>query len=100
MTETGVAIAQSAETGHHYAVQMFGRPKDMMIEFEVANQTKQPVEYRFADRRFEIGNKARKDNLRNAFPIARLELLVIRGDLHCGAPNRIYWATPIVWRHN
>lgn len=54
VTDTGVAVAQSAKTGHYYAVQMFGRPKDKMIEFEISNETQKPVQYKFGERSFEI----------------------------------------------
>lgn len=45
VTETAVAIAHSAKTGHYYAVQLFGRPKSASIEFSVANQAGLVVEY-------------------------------------------------------
>lgn len=45
VTETAVAIAHSATTGHYYAVQLFGRPRSASIEFSVANQAGAAVEY-------------------------------------------------------
>jgi uncharacterized protein YkwD len=39
VTETGVGVAHSAETGRFYAVQMFGRPHSAAISFQVTNET-------------------------------------------------------------
>jgi uncharacterized protein YkwD len=52
--ETGVGIAQSEKTGHWYAVQMFGRPKSAAIEFSIANQSEAEVQYKLADRTFQL----------------------------------------------
>ena len=54
VTETGVAVAQSKETGYIYAVQMFGRPKSARIAFEVANQSDETVQYEIGDRSFPL----------------------------------------------
>ena len=45
VTDTAVAIVQSAKTGRFYAVQLFGRPKSASIEFKVANRAGVEVEY-------------------------------------------------------
>ncbi len=45
VTESAVAIAHSRDTGHYYAVQLFGRPKSESIEFSVANRAGAAVEY-------------------------------------------------------
>ncbi len=45
VTDTAVAIAQSAKTGRFYAVQLFGRPKSASIEFRVENRAGVEVEY-------------------------------------------------------
>ncbi len=52
--ETGVAIAQSADTGYYYAVQMFGRPKSKMIEFSIANRSKATITYRIGEESFTL----------------------------------------------
>ncbi len=52
--ETGGAVAQSAETGYYYAVQMFGRPKSMMIEFSIANKTDATINYQIAEQSFSL----------------------------------------------
>jgi uncharacterized protein YkwD len=45
VTETGVAIARSGQTGTYYAVQLFGRPRSSMVTFQVANQSQTPIQY-------------------------------------------------------
>jgi uncharacterized protein YkwD len=37
VAQTGVAVAQSQDSGYYYAVQMFGRPKSKSIEFSLFN---------------------------------------------------------------
>jgi uncharacterized protein YkwD len=54
MTEIGVAVARSEETGRYYAVQLFGRPKSASIRFEVDNQSGVPVEYELEGRTFSL----------------------------------------------
>lgn len=54
VTETGVAVARSDETGQYYAVQMFGRPKSKSIEFEVANESGTTVQYQIGNRQFSL----------------------------------------------
>jgi len=49
VTETGVAIARSEATGIYYAVQLFGRPKSLMIEFRITNRSGAAVEYKVGD---------------------------------------------------
>jgi uncharacterized protein YkwD len=45
VTDTGVAAAQSEQTGNYYAVQMFGRPRSQMIEFQITNHANAVVQY-------------------------------------------------------
>jgi uncharacterized protein YkwD len=45
VAETGVAVAQSETSGYYFAVQMFGRPKSMRIEFTMSNRTRSMVRY-------------------------------------------------------
>ena len=54
VTETGVAVAQSDESGHYYAVQMFGRPKSAQIEFQITNQSDANVQYQIGERQFPL----------------------------------------------
>jgi hypothetical protein len=54
VTETGVAIARSGDTGLYYAVQLFGRPKSLRIEFRVANRTGVAVRYKVGDKTYDL----------------------------------------------
>lgn len=54
VTETAVAIAQSANTAHYYAVQMFGRPKSATIQFSVNNSAGVAVDYAVNDQTFPL----------------------------------------------
>jgi len=49
-----VAVARSRETGRYYAVQMFGRPRSLSIEFHVTNRTRERVGYRLGDRAYSL----------------------------------------------
>ena len=54
VTDTGVALARSDQTGYYYAVQMFGRPKEKAIEFSIANEAGTEVEYEIAGREYTL----------------------------------------------
>jgi len=60
VTETAIAIARSAKTGRHYAVQLFGRPKSRTIEFSIENQTAGVIEYSFDGENFKTGPRVRR----------------------------------------
>jgi uncharacterized protein YkwD len=45
VTETGIGVAQSAQTGAYYAVQLFGRPKSQQIEFQITNTSDKAILY-------------------------------------------------------
>jgi uncharacterized protein YkwD len=53
-----LAVARSRETGRYYAVQMFGRPRSMSIEFHVTNRTREPVGYRLGERSYSLEPRA------------------------------------------
>jgi uncharacterized protein YkwD len=53
VTETGVGVAQG-ENGVYYAVQLFGRPKSMHIEFRIANRIDQAVRYEIGERTYTL----------------------------------------------
>ena len=53
VVETGVAVARS-RGGRYYAVQMFGRPASLAVEFTVANESPQRIEYRVGTRPFSL----------------------------------------------
>jgi uncharacterized protein YkwD len=67
VTQTGVAVAQSSDTGYYYAVQMFGRPKSQAIEFAVANQADNAVSYRI-ESRISSCRRATRGRTRAAVP--------------------------------
>ncbi|MBW3599496.1 MAG: CAP domain-containing protein [Planctomycetes bacterium] len=54
VSEIGVAVAHSEESGHYYAVQMFGRPRSASIQFEVANESEQEIRYRIGERSYSL----------------------------------------------
>jgi uncharacterized protein YkwD len=54
VTETGVAVARSEQTGYYYAVQMFGLPKSQMIEFQITNQSNVVIEYEIGGQKLSL----------------------------------------------
>ena len=54
VTEIGVAVARSSDTGHYYAVQMFGRPRSQRIEFQIENESGMVVEYEVGERSYRL----------------------------------------------
>ena len=55
VVHTGVGVARSEKTGYYYAVQTFGRPHSMAIEFRIANRTGEEVSYQIAGKKFRLG---------------------------------------------
>ena len=54
MTEVGLAVAQSARSGRHYAVQLFGRPRSLVIRMTLANRSRDTVRYDLGDESYEL----------------------------------------------
>jgi uncharacterized protein YkwD len=54
VTEIGIAIAQGADHGYVFAVQMIGRPRSKTLEFEITNESQTTVEYRMGDETFSL----------------------------------------------
>jgi uncharacterized protein YkwD len=54
VTDIGVAVAQSEQTGVFYAVQMFGRPRSEAIRFAITNSAEQTVTYMLADQQHSL----------------------------------------------
>jgi len=54
VTEIGIAVARSEETGYYFGVQMFGRPKSAVIQFDVANKTDTKLEYKLGAKAFPL----------------------------------------------
>jgi uncharacterized protein YkwD len=44
-TDIGVGVARREGSGNYYAVQMFGRPKSQMLEFQISNRSGAAIEY-------------------------------------------------------
>jgi uncharacterized protein YkwD len=75
MTETGIAVAQSARSGRHYAVQLFGRPRALAVRIEVANRSRVAVHYDLAGERYEL-----KPNVVRTHERCRRELLAVKAE--------------------
>lgn len=55
VTDTGVAVARTADSKRYYAVQMFGRPLSTTIEFSIVNASSGPLRYELDGKAFRIG---------------------------------------------
>ena len=58
VTQTGVGVAHSEESGVYYAVQMFGRPQSERFEFQVVNRSDETVEYTIGKRTIPLPPRA------------------------------------------
>lgn len=54
-TDTGIAVATSPSAGRHYAVQLFGRPAALRLDFSIENRSGDTVAYRVDERPFRLG---------------------------------------------
>jgi uncharacterized protein YkwD len=54
VTDTGVAVAHSDQTGNYYAVQMFGQPASERIEFQLSNHANVVIQYAIGERMFTL----------------------------------------------
>jgi uncharacterized protein YkwD len=54
VTEIGVAVVQSPRTARYYAVQMFGRPRAMHVEFRIANRSGTTLRYELGGETFRL----------------------------------------------
>lgn len=54
VTETGVGIARSGQTGYYYAVQLFGRPRSLSTAFRISNESDVTIEYETGGRSFSL----------------------------------------------
>lgn len=55
VTQIGVGVARSEKTGYYYAVQMFGRPKSLAVEFSITNRSGDEVAYTMGEEKFVLG---------------------------------------------
>jgi len=60
VTEIGVGIARSEDSGYYYAVQLFGRPRSAMFSFELKNETDTTVDYSVGDESFRLPPRYRR----------------------------------------
>jgi uncharacterized protein YkwD len=54
VSEIGVAVARSEDTGYFYAVQMFGRPRSAAVEFRIENKAGETIEYVIGEQLFTL----------------------------------------------
>jgi uncharacterized protein YkwD len=54
VTNTGMAVARSEQTGNYYAVQILGLPKSEMIEFQITNQSNAVIEYEVSGKKLSL----------------------------------------------
>src|SRR5262249_23469979 len=54
VTDTGIGVAHSPDTGYFYAVQPFARPRSKSLHFQIANRTATTVEYQVGDRTYSL----------------------------------------------
>ncbi len=54
VTEAGMGVARSEKTGFYYAVQIFARPRTLVVAVEIVNRSSMTISYRFADRDFTL----------------------------------------------
>jgi len=62
VTETGVAVAQSTETGAFFAVQLVGRPLSRMIRFSVRNDSGSDLTYQFGEQPFDLPERSTRQH--------------------------------------
>ena len=75
MTEVGMAHAQSARSGRHYAVQLFGRPRALMVRITLANRSHDTVQYELGDESYEL-----KPNIVRTHEQCRRALLALKAE--------------------
>lgn len=54
VTDTGVALARSEQTGNYYAVQLFASPKSRANTFRITNDSDTTIRYESAGRSYEL----------------------------------------------
>ena len=60
----GVGVAQNAESGRYYAVQLFGRPSSAAIRFEVANGADVDLRYEVDRETFDLAPRVTRTHTR------------------------------------
>jgi uncharacterized protein YkwD len=75
MTQIGIAVAQGARSGRHYAVQLFGRPRAQAVRITLSNRSRDTVHYELAGERYEL-----KPNVVRTHERCRRELLAVEAE--------------------
>lgn len=75
MTEVGMAVAQSPRSGRYYAVQLFGRPRSLVVRITLANRSRDTVHYELGGERYEL-----KPNVVRTHDRCRRALLALTAD--------------------
>ena len=73
VTETGVAVVQSPRTSRYYAVQMFGRPRAMHVQFRIANRSGATLRYELGGETFRLPPRVTRTHEQ-----CRAETLIVR----------------------
>jgi hypothetical protein len=75
MTQVGMAVAQSPRSGRHYAVQLFGRPRVLVMRITLANRSRDTVQYELAGESYEL-----KPNIVRTHERCRRALLALKAE--------------------
>ena len=75
MTNVGMAHAQSPRSGRHYAVQLFGRPRALVVRITLANRGRDTVQYELGGESYEL-----KPNIVRTHDQCRRTLLALKAE--------------------
>jgi len=75
MTHAGMAVAQSTRSGRHYAVQLFGRPRALVVRITLTNRGRDTVQYELAGESYEL-----KPNIVRTHERCRRALLALKAE--------------------
>jgi uncharacterized protein YkwD len=53
-TDIGLAVVRAPRSGRYYAVQLFGRPQSLSVQFRIANRSSDPVAYELDGRPHQL----------------------------------------------
>lgn len=73
VTEIGVAVVQGPRSARYYAVQMFGRPRAMHVEFRIANRSGTTLSYELGGETFRLPPRVTRTHEQ-----CRAETLIVR----------------------
>lgn len=64
VTQTGVAMAQSEKSGSYYAVQLVGRPRSLLYEFSIRNESEATIQYGIEEETFSLPPRYKRTHQR------------------------------------